>query len=178
MPFRRGRSFRGSQRSTRQTEWASAISAGEANIAASGTKLVMGSFTAAALAALGPSTFVRVRGSFSHRSDQSAADETYAGAFGIAVVNEDARVAGVASLPGPISNVSDDIWLYWVPFVGRFEFVGTAASALMHYTHIIVDGKAQRKIKDGDAIVFVAETAAFGSGVSLAFFLRVLFKTN
>ncbi len=156
----------------RKSEWGAIISVAELSISAPSTKAVMGSTSQAALSGTVPATIVRVRGSFSYRSDQNAADEDYIGAFGIAVVRDVARAAGAASLPGPISDASDDVWLYWTPFVGR-QVAATSDHDV--YNHIIVDGKAQRKLVDGDAIVFMAETAALSEGVNLLMFLRTLF---
>ncbi len=171
----RGGAIRVPQR--RKTEWGSLISSGEWNIAAASSKLLVGSFSSATLAPLVPMTLSRVRGVFSHRSDQATADETYAGAVGICVVQDAARAAGVASVPGPVTEVGQDMWLWWMPFVGRFEF-GSASGFVLPFVHQIVDNRAMRKIEDGNAIVMVIETAAFGQGVSGAFFLRFLFKMH
>ncbi len=76
------------------------------------------SITQAALLSGGltPSTIVRVRGELYTQSDQVAAAERPFGATGFAVVSEQAGVAGVASLPAPITDESSDLWFVWFPW--------------------------------------------------------------
>ena len=162
----------------RATEWIGFVSTGEFQIAAPSTALVLGTISQVELADFVPFTLIRIRGWFSHRSDQAAASETYAGALGIAVVKEQARAVGGTSLPAPITDSGDDSWLYWTPFVGRIAVATSVGIVTELYTNLIIDNKAMRKIADGDAFVVTAETAALGAGVNGLFFVRMLFKLH
>ncbi len=114
MPFRRQMprsGFRqGSLGIRRQTDWlGSADRTGVSTIAAAGVILDQ-SFTQAQIQALGPITIVRTIGYIALRSDQAALTEEPFGALGFMVVREQARVAGVGSLPTPIASEFDDGW--------------------------------------------------------------------
>jgi len=61
-------------------------------------------------------TVRRTRGGVFVSSDQGAAVELQTGAFGAIIVSDTAVAAGVASLPDPVTDASDDGWFVWVPF--------------------------------------------------------------
>ena len=50
-------------------------------------------------------------------SDQVGAVEDIIGAFGMMIASDTALAAGAASIPGPVTDSSDDGWFVWLPFV-------------------------------------------------------------
>jgi len=158
-PFRRS----GTRRST---EWfASADITGTASLGV-GTKILNQSLTTAELAKL-PFTVVRVRGEVLVISDQIAAQEEGLMGLGFGVFSDTAVAAGVASLPDPITNESDDLW-----FVHKFVFNLITASGLGGNIGGIqsFDSKAMRKVEEGSDIAVVVSNA---SGVfALEFWLK------
>jgi len=147
---------------------------------AAGTKVLLASFTAAQLQTVGvPLTVIRERGLLHVESDQSATDELVEGAFGICKVTDVARIAGAASIPGPISDADWDGWYVWQPFLMRYEFASgvgfQAGGAGMTY---VIDSKAMRKFSSEDSSVIIAENASSVHGALVAFQGRTLFKLH
>ena len=73
------------------------------------------------------------------------------------------------------------MWLFWTPFVNRFEFASNVGEQATAMVHILIDSKAMRKIEDGDALVAIAELGTgVGAGVGVAGILltRWLFMTH
>ena len=114
--FISGRSFAGrSQAQRRLTEWGASADVTTFLAIPPATKVLDQAFTEAILEDVTPGTIVRVRGVAFVRSDQTAATEDAFGAVGFAVVSEQARAAGAASLPGPITNEDSELWFLWQP---------------------------------------------------------------
>ncbi len=109
-------------------------------------------------------TIRRTRGVFSISSDQNAAIEDQVGAMGMMVVNDLAIAAGVASLPGPVTDANDDGWFVWVPFAQR-GLAGAGPSNLASETYHF-DSKAMRKVEEGFGIVLVVENASAAFGIA------------
>ncbi len=172
MPAIRSRQTRQSfqpAKAKRLSEWAAVVFTDEVAIAGASAVLIA-SFSSASLVTVTPSTLIRIRGLLTWRSDQVAAAEDTLGAVGIALVKERARNAGIASLPQPISDASDDVWL-WHQFVWASH---SGAAGGHDNMRMQVDGKAMRQIEDGDAIVITAETAG-ADGASVTLGSRFLF---
>ncbi len=151
-----------------------------AQTVAGNTKVLLQSFTAAVLEDAAPGTIVRVRGTVMINTDQSAATEAQIGAFGMAVVTEQARVAGAASLPGPVTNAAGDHWFVWTPILSNFRLgsdIGFQESSAQHSIGFDIDSKAMRKFAVNDAIVIMVENIA-ASGFSITNFFRILFKLH
>ncbi len=100
-------------------------------------------------------TIRRTRGVFGIESDQNSALEFNLGAMGMVVVSETAIAAGVASIPGPVTDASDDGWFVWEPFTQETQGV-TGGSKSTGYTF---DSKAMRRIEEGFAVAVVVENA-------------------
>jgi len=154
----------------RLTEWAATGETGPTTIASAG-KVIVFSFTAAALVQIVPSTLIRIRGYLYSISDQVAAAENYSGAVGITIVKEEARAAGVASIPGPFNQGSADIWLWHQYLQGG---VGTTVDGSGVTQSFEIDGKAMRKVVDGEAIVGILELGS-ATGLILGWQIRLLF---
>ncbi len=100
------------QAARRATIWFSGPDETNYSGVAAGTVDLQSSLNPAALA-LRPFTIIRTVGMFSMVSDQVAAQEDPFGAYGLAVVSDQARVAGVASVPSPITDQNSDLWFMY-----------------------------------------------------------------
>jgi len=162
----------------RATEWVASADI-DVGTQLNGTAGVLDqSLTGAQVSLLAPFTIVRTVGFVAVKSDQVAATESFIGALGALVVTESARVAGVASIPTPVTEMSDEMWFLFQGFQGGIEFLD-ATGTQNGYRIFHFDSKAQRKVQDGEAIVFMLENGA-ASGVGLQFWLqfRMLLKTH
>jgi len=176
------RSFRSPalrQGQRRATTWvASADVTATTNLAAAAASLDQ-SLTESALGALGllPSTIIRTRGSIWVRSDQVAASRTPFGAVGFGIVSEQAGVAGVASLPTPITEEQSELWFVHQFWLADFVFVTAAgfggSEGMARYDF---DSKAMRKIQEGERVVVVMENGASAGGIDYVLKFRMLFK--
>ena len=108
-------------------------------------------------------TVRRTRGWLSINSDQVAAPEEQLGAFGIMVVNDLAIAAGAASIPGPVTDASDDGWFVWVPLL-RAGPLATSLESL----NVEFDSKAMRRVEEGFGIAFMVENASATDGLKIA----------
>ena len=98
------------------------------------------------------------RGVINVSSDQAAAMENQVGALGAVVVNDVAIAAGVASLPGPLTDQDDDGWLLWVP-VNQLSSATTGGNpAHQPAAPWMFDSKAMRKIEEGFSLAFIFES--------------------
>ena len=163
---RRGRAPIG--RGQRQpTTWARLVQATDYQVVAAGTKVLL---VTAVLSNPGISeTIRRTRGLVSICSDQSVALEVQFGALGAMVVSDLAVAAGVASIPGPVTDANDDGWFVWQP-VQQLQMgdVGGALSASRSVQYEF-DSKAMRRVQEGFAMAFVFENnGAHGVNVALA----------
>ena len=161
----------------RKTEWiASADTTG--NIALGANSVILDqSFSQAQNQAIGPFTIVRTRGILWVGTDQIAANEQPFGAMGMMVVREPARVAGIGSLPTPITDEFDDgffVYQYW----GNMFELNAGASAVVHFDRYEFDSKAQRKVNSDDAIVVTLENASALHGAVYVLKFRMLLKLS
>ena len=81
------------------------------------------------------------------------------GAFGAIVINDLAIAAGVASIPGPVTDESDDGWFVWQPFGSLYGAVTVGTASRPTLMPIQYDSKAMRKVEEGFGIAFVVENA-------------------
>jgi len=101
-------------------------------------------------------------------SDQGAALEQQNGALGMIVVSDLAIAAGVASIPGPVTDASDDGWFLWFgvsQVVGAQLGGGVTQSTGVSY---VIDSKGMRKVADGFTIAVVYESLSQGASVGTA----------
>jgi len=121
----------------------------------SGASLLLSSFAPDALSILA-ATVVRVRGLFQVQPNSFAADLDYDGAYGLAVVSDEALAAGAASIPRPFD---DDDWTGWLVhgyYSQHFMFDNTASGYLEPAT--VIDSKAMRKVRPNEALVWMVES--------------------
>ncbi len=160
-----GRRFtpRGSQRGA--TDWARLVVAH--------TTVASGKALLATFALSNPGigeTVRRTRGMFDVVSDQSSVTEQQNGALGFMIVSDLAAAAGAASIPGPITDASDDGWFVWEPFtqVSQFTLGVSNAAAAQGAAIYPFDSKAMRKVADGFTIVCMVEVLSQGCEIGLA----------
>jgi len=169
----RSRSF---GRAKRKSTWVGPADQGYVNVAAAGATL-MASFDvsqAVNSAAIG-STIVRTRGMVSVRAQSAGASLDIVGAFGIGVVSSQALAVGITAIPEPFDEADWDGWFVWRSFSYRLEVI-TAASANFLRWDFEIDSKAMRKLGEGDAFVFVAQSQAGAFSISAP--LRTLIKLS
>ncbi len=140
------RVVRSAKRKTLWLDFASGRTA-ETNLPAA-SSLLSSSLNAAALA-LRPFTIVRTRGMLWTASDQVAGPEDAFGAFGYAVVSDQASAIGVTAIPTPITDAGSSLFFSWTPWMAAIEqatAVGFDATPgfVQHF-----DSKAMRKVEIG-----------------------------
>ena len=116
-------------------------------------------------------TVRRTRGRFSVHSDQAVGGEPQLGALGWIVVNDLAVAAGAASIPGPVTDASDDGWFVWEPFAS-FGFNGTVGD--LFDRSYAVDSKAMRRVQEGFTIALMVENANVATGLNISCGFSVL----
>ena len=129
----------------------------------------------AALLALRPFTVIRFRGVLFLRSDQTAAAEAQAGAFGAAVVTEQALAIGVTAVPTPVTDMgSDEFFMHQIIMAGESRLTDVAIPG----TFLQFDSKAMRKCSESEEPYFVYEFASTTQGAQLHSAGRLLLKLH
>ncbi len=132
----------------------------------------------AAALALRPFTFVRWRAVLQVRSDQTASSEDQLGAYGIAVVSDEAVAVGVTAVPTPVTEMNSDLWFVHQIFMHSIQ-VSSAVGILSPAGSVYqVDSKAMRKVEDGQDVVGVGELSGAGAGFVLQDAGRALIKLH
>ena len=176
--FVRSSSTRPIARSNRKFAWIGGVSVAFSDVTlATGVSIVVSSFDTRTAGQLHDFTIMRVRGLLSVVSDQVAANEHVHGAFGAAVVNGEALDAGVGSIPTPFTESFDDRWFYHTYWAAPFRFIAGAAMTQIA-SQTIIDGKAMRKVNQGDVIVFVIENGNNSQGALFTLNQRVGVKLH
>ncbi len=158
--------------SGRLTEWFGSADQTAAQALAAGSFILSQSLNAAALAKR-PFTITRTVGSIWVQSDNEAAAEFPFGAVGAIVVSEKAAVAGAASVPDPITEESSDEWFMYRSFaVASTPIVGRM------FAEFAFDSRAQRKVQDGEQIVWMVANANAGHGLAFVLKFRLLVKLS
>ena len=150
------------------TDWTALQSTVLTNIAGA-TKILAGSFTVGG----STETVRRTRALIHWKSDQLVASEYAIGAFGMCVVSEDAFAAGVASVPGPFTDASSDLWFVHQYILSDFIFGDATGFDSMGGRSYEVDSKAMRRVTDEERIVLVFENGS-ALGAQFGFAVRLL----
>jgi len=121
-------------------------------------------------------TIRRTRGIMSVASDQEALYEEPYGAFGAIVVNDVAAGVGVASLPDPVTESSDDGWFLWQPFLSTTIGLrgGSVAGSSQADRLFEFDSKAMRRVEEGFQIAFVVANGSATHGMRFGATISVL----
>ena len=119
-------------------------------------------------------TVLRLVGGLHIISDQLSANEGQYGALGVIKITDVAFAVGISAIPDPISDVEDDGWMLYVPFVNDFAFnsgVGFDGNAGNWFPF---DSKSKRTIEDGNRLAVVIANASSTLGLSFALYMRTL----
>ena len=149
--------------------WAGLSTASFTAVAGSGGKVLLVSFVT--IAGI-DETILRNVGTLAVKSDQDVADEVQIGAMGLIRVTDTAFAAGVASVPGPITDIEDDGWMVYVPIVQSFQFVSGVGVSNNQATQYHFDSKAKRIIQKGVRVAVVLESTSNSDGFSVALVMR------
>ncbi len=163
--------FRAQQR--RQTEWIGSADFTGFTTLGVGSVVLDQNLTGAQVSAISPFTIVRTVGLFAIKSDQVVAAEEGMAATGAMVVQEAARVAGVASIPTPIAEIGDDAWFSFQ--LGAWSGGPIEGGPVRTY-HF--DSRAQRKVEDGDAVVWTVENSDGAFALQYSLWFRMLIKVH
>ena len=169
----RRRTVQSPRRSSRRhnRDWTGTVSTVYTSVPAA-TKVLFGTF-APSNAGI-DETVLRTVGMISVASDQVAADEFSIGAFGMKIVTDLAAAAGAASIPGPVTDISDDGWFVFVPFAESFEFVSAVGIAPNYGRRYPFDSRAKRVLEEGSVVVLMVENASPSFGIEVALAFRML----
>jgi len=129
------------------------------------TKVLLGFFF---LATAFEETVVRTRGALTVMTDQQASGEDQIGALGMIRVTDRAIAAGIASIPGPMTDGDDDGWFLWVPFAQ----MQTSPNDTFNVP-LVFDSKAQRIVREGQQLAVVVENGG-PHGLNIVLNLRAL----
>ena len=156
----------------RKTTWIAATSAW--STLGSGLTQTVVAFNQAALAPLVPFTITRTVGIASIAFDEDfILDQDIFAAWGASVVKENAVLAAGA-LPLPITDIGDDVWFWHQPVAEFIESTFTGRSGL----GVVINSKAQRKVVDGEAIVFRLQVDGSSDALERAMMVRILCKLH
>ena len=160
------------QRTSRPNRsWSAFMATAPVSVAAA-SKVLIGGFTLS-----NPNideTILRTVGSFSIRTDNNNGSEFQIGAFGMIRATDAAVAAGVASIPGPITDRGDDGWFTYAPF-SYSSLLHTAVGFTMNESHTVqLDSKAKRRMEEGTQIALVVENAHATHGFTIVLQIRML----
>ncbi len=169
---RRARSFTRGPR--RAVDWSASGVLTTGVTVAAGVALLLESFTPI----VGGETLIRTRGVLAFWSDQSATNETQIGAFGIAVVTQQAVSVGITAIPHPGTDAAWGGWVYHTYLHARFQ-IGSAVGFQGNFaTQIEIDSKGMRKVDEDERLVVVVENMNPSHGFVIANSERFLSKVH
>ena len=172
----RGGTFPRTSVARRKTTWGLGPGGVAATNVTSSSSFFLGSFIVPITLGL---TAIRLRGAFSwFLKSATSSGDGFQGAFGVGIATAAAINAGIASVPTPITELDEDMWLYH-RIIGvhgnsaaEAEFLTGPATERFE-----VDSKAMRKFADGMGIYACMEVTEIGTGDANIFFdSRVLVK--
>ena len=132
----------------------------------------------AAALALRPFTIIRTRLLITIESDQASADESQLGAFGMAVVLDQAEAIGVTAVPTPVTDSGSDLWFVHQWASAKLKLNTAVGFDTQGQTQYVVDSKAMRKVDIGQTMVGVGEFSSAGDGFVMGVMGRQLIKVN
>ena len=138
---------------------------------------VIVSSLSAFLLGLRPFTVVRNRGIVGIHTDQIAATEHIRGAYGAAVVSDQAVAIGVTAVPTPVTDSESDLWFTYQMLQASFDFADATGFTATEQQYQ-VDSKAMRKVEDGQDLIEVVELAGTSGGAIIQTQTRMLIKLH
>ena len=173
MALRRSRGIVRPQRQRSATNWARTLISGPVTVAA-GAKVLLASLV---LSTAGINEVVRrTRGQILITADNVTTGNWLVGAFGLIVVNDLALAAGVASIPGPVTDRSDDGWFVWEPVMQLSQATDGVSSGIGNSGAVpfMFDSKAMRRVAEGFGIAIVFENGSVADQIEVGFVLSLL----
>ncbi len=167
----RNQRFQRSNSTRKVTSWAAGNSTAFVNIPAA-SKVLVSTITQSNPGIA--ETVLRTIGSFMVATDNAGTGEEQIGALGAMVVTDVAAGIGVASLPGPITNIGDDGWFLYVPIVQRNNNISDVGYDSLAGIKYDFNSKARRRMEDGYSIVLVVENAHATFAFDFAIVFRLL----
>ena len=156
----------------RQTSWFQIDLAFTTQASAGST--VIYNLNAAALA-LRSFTVIRTHMQCFLFSDQEAAVEQQAAAFGLAIVSDQAVAVGVTAVPTPSTEAASDLWFVHKWMLADSVNLTDRAVGGQPYS---IDSKVMRRVDIGQDMVGVVERTSTGGGLILATAGRMLVKLH
>ena len=162
--FQHSRQNRSTSRPNR--DWAAIIASEVTNVPAA-SKVLLGTFSPSNAGI--DETVLRTVGIFGIQTDGVASSELQLGAVGIIVSTAVAAAAGVASLPGPVTQAGDE-WFVYMPIVQSWVANGVGERMCQYH----FDSKAKRIIQAANVFSIVVENSHASEAFDIAFSVRVL----
>ena len=125
-------------------------------------------------------TVVRLRGYLrAVLTAVAGANDGFSGAFGIGIASTPAVVAGVGSVPTPITEQDAENWLYWraLSLQSMTATIADGVNAVSCMLDYEIDSKAMRKFPDETSLYAIIEVIENGTSVMDVWHdSRMLFK--
>ncbi len=167
MPNFRNRPQRSASRPNRS--WDGFFTTALVNVPAA-SKVLLGSFT---LNNPGiDETLLRTVGTLFVATD-ALSNESQIGAVGLIPITEIALAAGVASIPGPVSDIGSDGWAFHQTFCQDWSFA-TAVGQTMGGLSYSFDSRGKRVVSDQHALALVVENAHATQAFDFYIAMRIL----
>ncbi len=126
---------------------------------------------------VGGETIIRTRGMMGWNTDQEITDELQLGAFGLAIVSEQAATVGITAIPHPSTDAAWGGWFYHQFIMSKFTFISGVGVEPNVMQRMVVDSKAMRKVGENERLVSVWE-ATSTTGFEAFSSLRILSKVH
>ena len=145
--------------------------------------------TSSTVALLDGITLVRLRGEFSAWLITAGGNsEGFSGAFGIGKATAQAIAAGVLSVPTPLTDEDEELWIYHRYFqLNTADAIAAATAAqlqaqvhpMISAVRFEIDSKAMRKFDIGDGLYAAIEVSETGTcSMNWSMNCRTLFKLS
>ena len=136
------------------------------------TKVLLGGFSPGTAGI--DETILRNRGVYTiSGSSPEIGDRSLIGAIGMCLVSDAAVAAGVASMPGPVTDAADDLWFAWQSFCIQTTTAGTAATVVQSIP-MQFDSKAKRILSRGRQVALIIENEHASFTFDVLFSIRSL----
>ena len=120
-------------------------------------------------------TLLRTVGNVSVASDQVAGSEEQHGAVGICLVTDTALALGITALPDPVTDVADDIWVFFQSFAQQLTLFSSVGANPNMATVYPFDQRGKRIMHSGQSMVLIAANAHASAGYKITVNMRQLF---
>jgi len=167
MPRRRATQRGFPARATRLTAWAIGPEGATAHSASNAQLMPTG-----VIPNIEALTIIRIRGTFLFfLTSVSSVSDGFLGAVGIGIVTDEAFTAGIGSMPTPLSDDEDELWM-WHSFFHAIAVSTTNIDRQMTtQIRLPIDSKAMRKFEPGNTLFAAVEVTETGTAVGQAHLL-------